>query len=208
MAIAFEDASRASHTSPGKAHSRGANASSAHRVNLREGLDRLTKLLTAAPIDLTSISDEIRRHRELEALILRLVVSLDLCADEPVASVEEAIVALGAGRVRLLVELWASTGNLSQGESPAEPIAHTSAAAQAPTTPEARYLTEFLRRLDSDSSLHGLAGAHVALWASRKPHEPVDRFTDVFMRDLFSLLPVICPHDRKTEAAARKHPSR
>ncbi len=81
----------------------------------REAAHRLTKLLTSAPIDLSGISDEIRRHPDLESLILRpgvsLVPSLVPSIDEPLSTIEEAVVVLGTSRLRTLIDAWSSTNS-------------------------------------------------------------------------------------------------
>ncbi len=69
----------------------------------REAAHRLMKLLTSAPIDLSGISNEIRRHPDLESLILRPGVSLAPLPDEPLSTIEEAVVMLGASRLRTLI---------------------------------------------------------------------------------------------------------
>lgn len=89
----------------------------------REAAHRLTKFLTSAPIDLSGISDEIRRYPGLESLILRpaaslassLVPSLVSSIDEPLSTVEEAVVVLGTNRLRALIDAWSSTHSVDLG---------------------------------------------------------------------------------------------
>ena len=78
----------------------------------REAAHHLTKLLTSAPIDLSGISNEIRRHPDLESLILRPGVSLAPSPDEPLSTVEEAVVVLGTSRLRALIDAWSSTSSV------------------------------------------------------------------------------------------------
>jgi HDOD domain len=82
----------------------------------RAAAHRLTKLLTSAPIDLSGISDEIRRHPDLESLILRpdlsLAPSLVSSIDEPLSTIEEAVVVLGKSRLRTLIDQWSSTNSV------------------------------------------------------------------------------------------------
>ncbi|MGH9572296.1 MAG: HDOD domain-containing protein [Candidatus Acidiferrales bacterium] len=74
----------------------------------REAAHRLTKLLASAPVDLSGVSNEIRRHPDLESLILQPAVSLVPAPDEPLSTVEEAVVVLGTSRLRTLIDLWSS----------------------------------------------------------------------------------------------------
>lgn len=94
----------------------------------REAAHRLAKLLASAPVDLSGVSDEIRRYPDLESLILRptaslavsslapsLVSSLVPSTDEPLSTIEEAIVVLGTNRLRTLIDLWSSTNPIDIG---------------------------------------------------------------------------------------------
>lgn len=86
----------------------------------REAAHRLTKLLASAPVDLSGVSNEIRRHPDLESLILRpavslvpsLVPSLVSSTDEPLTTIEEAVVVLGTNRLRTLIDAWSSTNSV------------------------------------------------------------------------------------------------
>jgi HDOD domain len=78
----------------------------------RAAAHRLTKLLTSAPIDLSGISNEIRRHPDLESLILRPDISLAPSPDEPLSTIEEAVVVLGTSRLRTLIKQWSSTNSV------------------------------------------------------------------------------------------------
>lgn len=89
----------------------------------REAAHRLTKLLASAPVDLSGVSNEIRRHPDLESLILRpgislvpsLPPSLVPSIDEPLSTIEEAVVVLGTSRLRTLIDLWSSTNPIDIG---------------------------------------------------------------------------------------------
>lgn len=81
----------------------------------REAAQLLTKLLTCAPVDLSGISDEIRRHPDLESLILRPGALLAPSPDEPLSTIEEAVVVLGTSRLRALIDQWSSTNPVDGG---------------------------------------------------------------------------------------------
>ena len=86
----------------------------------REAAHRLTKLLASPPVDLSGVSNEIRRHPDLESLILRpgislvpsLAPSLVPSIDEPLSTIEEAVVVLGTSRLRTLIDAWSSTNSV------------------------------------------------------------------------------------------------
>ena len=189
MPIALDDPSRSpSDRKINPSESSQKTYLSRHR-HAREGHNRLTDLLVSAPIDLASIGDEIRRHPDLADLVLRLGVSLALSPDEPLATVEEAVVVLGTSRLRVVMELWSSAA--------ARPKATASAPQTADATPEMRYIANFLRCLDSNSPDSTLSGSRLAAWVSKVPPDQMGALTDLFMHDFFSLLPVIQPNIRE-----------
>jgi HD-like signal output (HDOD) protein len=107
MPIALDNPSRSSTTSE------AASAPPTQpEFETREAARRLTKLLASAPIDLSGISDEIRRHPDLESLILRPAISLVPSPDEPLGTIEEAVVALGTTRLRTLIGVWSSSSSV------------------------------------------------------------------------------------------------
>ena len=166
--------------------------------------EHLTQLLVSAPIDLAGIGEEIRRHPDLESLILRLGVSLALCPDENVNTVEEAVVALGASRLRVVIDLW-SSGCAIPPETGLPHSPSSNAQDSAPTTPEMRYLLSFLGSVGFDSPENAFSRSRLAAWASRIPPDQMFALTDLFMRDFFSLLPVIQPGVREV-AQSRPRP--
>jgi hypothetical protein len=212
MPIAIEDPSRnsAEHLRKLK-HSRLAAAGgfSSQENNTREALARLTGLLISAPIDLGGISHEIRRHPDLETLILRLGVSLVLSPDEPLTTVEEAVVVLGTSRLRILIDLWSSAGNSSDDPPPSSPNAAAGEPAPPATTPEISYLINFLRSVGFHSPENAFTGARLAAWASKISPDQMFVLADLFMHDFFSLLPVIHPGIKEVAAPpSREHISR
>ena len=150
----------------------------AHRT---QRVDSLNALLESAPIDLAAISEEIRRRPELEAQVVRLGRSLGLSSDETVNCVEDAVVVLGAQRLRVVIDLWAMRPNGAARLSPITPGADAPAVGN-PGAPEVEYLERLLRRLSDEAATPGAAGDRLSI------------LTDCFMQDFFSLLPVIQPN--------------
>ena len=77
------------------------------RVVIAELAEELENLLAASPVDLKRVGDAVRALPDFEAFVLQIAVSLALSEDIPPATVEEAVVALGTNRMRVLVHLWA-----------------------------------------------------------------------------------------------------
>ena len=164
---------------------------------------RLTSLLVSDPIDLAGISNEIRRCPALEGLVLRLGASLAISPDEPLNTIEEAVVVLGTSRLRVLIDLWSSP-DLALAEQIDSPR-NDSPKEAAAITPEARYLTNFLRCLGCECSENALSGRLLAAWNSKIRHDQIVALTDIFMRDFFSLLPTIQPGFGQFTDSPTKH---
>lgn len=206
MPTAIEDPSRDSAQVKISTRRQTSKALSSHETDPREVMARLTRLLHAAPIDLAAICAEIRTHGELEALIMRLTGSLVLSPDEPLSTVEEAVVVLGTERLRVLIDLWCSSETTASGRSGPSQEASAMDLQKRSTTrsgsganpsslncPEMRYLRNFLRCLGFDSPEQSLSGVRLEAWASKVSSDQMLALTDLFMRDFFSLLPVIQP---------------
>jgi hypothetical protein len=206
MPTAIEDSSRDSAQDKISGTSQPSKAFTGHATNPREAMRRLTHLLHAAPIDLAAICNEVRTHRELDALIMRLADSLVLSPDEPLSTLEEAVVVLGTERLRVLMDLWwsaetgaADVGGQSNKRSAVEAQKQSGGQLRQAATPsslncpEMRYLTNFLRCLGFDSPERSLSGVRLEAWASKVSSDQMLALTDLFMRDFFSLLPVIQP---------------
>jgi len=73
---------------------------------LEAQLSHFEALLSGSSVDLSRISDEIRRRPELEALTMQLAVTPGPFAEEAAGNLEKAIVLLGASRLRVLVYAW------------------------------------------------------------------------------------------------------
>lgn len=164
----------------------------------------LTSLLVSDPIDLASISNEIRRSPGLETLVLRLGASLALLPDEPLNTIEEAVVILGTSRLRVVIDLWSSPDALPPGQMDLSQE-NSSKNAAATISPEARYLTNFLRCLGCECSENVLSSQRLEAWTSKIRHDQIVALTDLFMRDFFSLLPTIQPGFAQLAAPTPKH---
>ncbi len=204
MAIALENsprnAGRHLHKINARLHSDASTA--ANDRETCETVAKLTAMLVCAPIDLASISDEIRRHAELEALVLRLGVSLVLSPEQPVNTVEEAVVVLGTSRLRILLDVWATAAPLSADTGRRSPVSQSSGSASV-ATPEMRYLKNFLRSMGFETQENTSTQTHFADWVNRNSPEQMFALTDLFMRDFFSLLPVIQPGIRESSSESR-----
>ncbi|HKQ88572.1 MAG TPA: HDOD domain-containing protein [Candidatus Acidoferrales bacterium] len=200
MPIALDDPSRSPSDRKINPSESSQKTYSSRRRHAHEGLNRLTDLLVSAPIDLASISDEIRRHCGLADLVLRLGVSLVLSPDEPLTTVEEAVVVLGTSRLRMLIDIWSSADAPVTESAVAVPKAIASAPKTADATPEMRYIANFLRCLGSDSPEGTFSRTRLAAWASKVPPDQMGTLTDLFMHDFFSLLPIIQPNIREFAA--------
>jgi hypothetical protein len=155
----------------------------------RGAANALNGLLIAAPVDLAAISAEIRRHPELESLVVRLGESLGLSADETVKTVEEAVVVLGTHRLRMLIDLWAMSAS---GPDPG-PGGSSAESRGSVATPEVRYLENLLCRLGYESTRASSNAQGSFDRRAGAESDPLSLLTDFFMRDFFSLLPVIQP---------------
>jgi hypothetical protein len=174
---------------------------SSHEINKREAVAHLNSLLVCAPIDLAGISDEIRRHPNLESLILRLGVSLALSPDEPLNTVEEAVVVLGTSRLRVLIDLWSSMRDMQAESGESQQNSAAGSLSAVATTPEINYLSNFLRGVGFDSPEGALSNERLAAWAAKISPDQMFVLTDLFMHDFFSLLPVIHPGIKEAAAA-------
>ncbi len=162
-----------------------------------EAASALIGLLRTEPIDLAAVSKEIRRHRDLDILVLRLGVALALSPEGSILTVEESVVVLGTNRLRILIGLWSSAEGLRDNTVNMGPNSSLSA---APHTLEVRYLTNFMRYLGFDFADNKGSREHLAAWAPKNSREQIFVLTDLFMRDFFSLLPAIQPEIREAMA--------
>ncbi|HTR45965.1 MAG TPA: HDOD domain-containing protein [Verrucomicrobiae bacterium] len=149
-----------------------------------EPVQRLNRFLEAAAVDLGRVGREIRSHPDLESLVERMAVSLALSPADSIETPEDAVVVLGADRLRVVFYMWW----LMKQKSGA-----TAAPQSPPWSPEALYLASFLRylRLDSPSA----AILHHGMFAFAVDPRRADfaDLRDMLMRDLLALIPVIDP---------------
>lgn len=164
----------------------------------------LTALLNAAPVDLCRVSEEMRAHPDLQALVMRLACYLSFSPDTVGTSIEEAVIVVGTDRLRVLVYLWSLLRQRPVADNPCNPIASKSAPAKpsrknsrghAASHKEMSCLANFLESL-------GLASG--AAPQRRSPGFP-PRFqeaeffelTDMLVRDIVSFIPQIEPAFRR-----------
>jgi hypothetical protein len=168
-----------------------------------DSVPRLTSLLKAAPVDLARIGKEIRAHPDLEALIMRLAASLVLSAASVEPTIEEAAVALGTDRLRVLVYMWSL---YPDGHRAAEaPEAHesesrdiaggpaTSSGARPRWNPETLYLASFLRWLGLDAPGPPISREDPPCFSAGLQSEDIAGLTNILMQDFVALIPVLDP---------------
>ncbi|MGH9757862.1 MAG: hypothetical protein ACRD4M_09000 [Candidatus Acidiferrales bacterium] len=163
-----------------------------------ESAATISALLALDTIELCRISDEIRLHSGLEAMVMRLSHSLLLSPDLPPSTVEGAAILLGVDRLRVLVHAWTlleleKAGDAEDTDSNsrlyAEDFGRQNSLSCA--TPETLYLTTFLHLLGLDAST-SQPYPHVSrflLSTGDLEHVPV--LTDILMRDFISLIPYL-----------------
>jgi len=162
-------------------------------------LARFSRLLASDPVDLSRVANELRSQTGLEDLVVRLGASLVLPAAPP-TTLEEAVVILGTERLWILINVWSSP----ERKSPAGTgLLDGSANANIDgatwlNSVEARCIADFLRSARSTGQETG--GSSSALWNSTIGPEQAATVTDLFVRDLSSRSPAVCPaaDDAKT----------
>jgi|SRR5579872_6068433 len=153
---------------------------------------RLTRLLEEAPVDLARVGQEIRTEPGLEALVLRLTASLILSPDGSAGTLEEATVALGTDRLRVLIETWSLFRQLQDAENivgaSTDGKRHLNLAAW---TPAALYIASLLRRLGVNSPGTSVANDP----STRTGFEISDpaALTETLVRDFICLMPMLDP---------------
>jgi hypothetical protein len=182
----------------------------------------LDLLLRAEPVNLSQVSKEIRARPDLEVMIMRLGGSLALPLDTPPCTIEEATIALGTDRLRVLMYALSLLKEGAEQRAPqtdkARETCGDSAASTAPArigqpatrfaeaeNLEALYLAGFLHWLGLDSRA-ALSSGHT--WScSQSGVEPAHAsgLADVFMQDFVTLSPFLGPALAKPvqEMAAR-----
>ncbi len=148
-------------------------------------VQRIMRLLESESIDLTRISEEIRAHPDLESLVLRMAVSLSLSPVDSYRNLDEAVVVLGADRLRVLLYTWSLLERKTLQVRPS--------AAPGSWSPEALYLASFLRYLGLDSPDAAILHSEMFCFALESQREEFADLRDTLMRDFLSLIPVLDP---------------
>jgi len=148
-------------------------------------VQRIYRLLDVERVDLSQIVPEVRLHSDLESLLLRMAISLELSPVDSRRTLEDALVALGADRVRILLYTWSLLRHKSaETDPPSVP---------AGWSPEALYLASFLRYLGLDSPEAEILHAEMFSFTLDRQRAEFADLRDTLMRDFFALLPVLDP---------------
>jgi len=160
---------------------------------------KLARLLSCDPLDLGCISDEIRAHPKLEVLVMRMATSLALSPNGSILSIEEAAVALGKNRLRVLVHMWSSLQGDNAKILDRRDTHHLSGGANAP---EALYIASFMRLLGTDSPPKPSECKFERCLNPLVQTEDFAELTDIFGQDFISLIPFLGPTFKKETALA------
>jgi hypothetical protein len=167
---------------------------------------RMTALLDSDTIDLTAVSEAIRREPGFSQFVLQISESLALAPGAPLGTVEEAAIVLGKNRLFVTWRAWTQM-NMPQpdlrrrnaGFLQAAHGAHEGPIASSDASPEVLYLSSFFRLLGFRSSPEKAAPQ---LFAAFPPSLAAQRIaasdeiaplTELLMRDLISLIPYVEP---------------
>jgi hypothetical protein len=164
----------------------------------------LTVLLNAAPVDLCRVSEEMRAHPDLQALVMRLACYLSFSPDTVGTTIEEAVVVVGTDRLRVLVYLWSLLRQRPVADNLRDPIASKSASAKpsrknsrghAVSHAEMSSLANFLESLGLASA--GPRQRRSPVVPSRSQEAEFFELTDMLVRDIVSFIPQIEPAFRR-----------
>jgi len=148
-------------------------------------LENIFALLATAPADLGRISETIRQYPDLSALVLRMADSLFLAPENSLDSLEQAVVVLGTGRLRVLIQLW-SKFRESEG------LAQSAGILTAGASPESLYIAAFLAWAREQIPMAAQISARSGRAAVSCNYS--DDCSEVFVRDFFALLPLLEAH--------------
>lgn len=153
---------------------------------------RLADLLAQDPVDLTSVSDEIRSQPSLAAAVRWIAASLQLLPPDSISSVEEAAIVLGTERLRVLLHAWPAFEQ-AQGRADGDaPVSSEDVAASGVAwTPESVYLACFVRLLGLGSGDTADSIDAVCLAASNRTE--IAELTEMLVRDFLALIPTVHP---------------
>jgi|GEM_PF-6692430 hypothetical protein len=188
----------------------GAAAHSPERTarEIENTAHRLNRLLDATPSDLAKVAAEIRTRPDLEVLIMRIALSLQLAPEESVYTLDRALVVLGVQRVRVLIYMWSMLSHhlnalhfareLERRPSSANGGQKSSRNDSSGWTPEMMYLASFLRwlGLNVPSSRRGADPPPCSSLNLSK--EEFADLREMMMRDFLALIPKFDPSILKT----------
>jgi hypothetical protein len=156
----------------------------------RSAAMKLFGLLSCDPLDLGRISDEIRSHPDLDARVMRITASLAFLPEGYASSVEEAAVALGRDRLRILVDMWSSLRHES-GQIVDNGV--TLPLGDKAKAPETSYIAAFMHPLGTNSPVSA-SGRNIENCLPHRPlKEDLAELTGILATDLNSLIPFFGP---------------
>lgn len=148
---------------------------------------RLAGLLSATPVDLRCLGEQNRSAPGLEALVMKLSISWARAAGNRAATVEEAAIVLGTDRLRVLVDLW------SRHMATAEPVQ-----VAAGDHTDSRRPPGYQPRRGAAASLL----PEVPQVACGRDAGQRWEWSEILLRDLMSLIPLVDPALCKPRGAA------
>ncbi len=77
-----------------------------NQLSSAESLDALDRALSASPVDLCCIAEEMCAQPQFATMVMRLASSLLVSPEKSATTIEEAVVALGTDRLRALLHIW------------------------------------------------------------------------------------------------------
>jgi hypothetical protein len=174
-------------------------------------VSRLMRLLEATPIDLGSLSEEIHSQPRLRSMVIGLSVSLQLSPASVAITLEEAAVALGAYRLRVMVYLWSmrpedccvATFEKPMSDPTAVPGEHQEEARSrfAGPTVETLYLDSFLKFLGLDSLSPLTSGTNAPCFGWGMQRAQFADLRTTMMRDFLVMGALVTdrhPHGRRS----------
>jgi hypothetical protein len=148
-----------------------------------------------------------RAHPDLLALVVRLAAYPAFSTDALRTSIEEAVVVVGTGRLRVLVQLWSQLRRQRGANRMPErhPRSNSSFSEGRKTPPRDRsavqnemaYLLNFLESLDPDSVVPHKC--HAPLIPSGFEEAEFLELTDLLVRDIVSIIPTADPAPRSQQ---------
>jgi len=166
----------------------------------------LITLLSAAPVDLCRVSEEMRAHPDLQALVLKLACYLSFSPDTSGTTVEESVVVVGTDRLRVLVYLWSMLRQWRAANNLCDPKQSRSGAAEPSTwfsqarsslQNEIADLASFLESLGLDSAAPPRRQPPLTPFGPQEAES--FELTDMLVRDVVSLIPLVEPAFRKQQ---------